>query len=143
MSAPRYRDARVGGCLSARVEHRENGEILLGADEPLAAHADRLNDRLAYWAERAPERTFVARRDPTVPGGGDWVRIGYGEMLERARAIGQALLDRGLSTERPLAILSDNDLEHLSLAMGAMWAGVPWVPISPCVVRLPPIHPIA
>ncbi len=140
MSAPRYRDARVGGCLSARVAHRDNGEILLSADEPLAAHADRLIDRLAHWAERAPERTFVARRDPAVPGGGDWVRIGYGQMLERARAIGQALLDRGLSTERPLAILSDNDLEHLSLAMGAMWAGVPWVPISPAYSLLSTDH---
>ncbi|MFX7906685.1 feruloyl-CoA synthase, partial [Acinetobacter baumannii] len=53
------------------------------------------------------------------------------EMLERARAIGQALLDRGVSAERPLAILSGNDLEHLQLALGAMWAGVPYAPVSP------------
>jgi feruloyl-CoA synthase len=52
-------------------------------------------------------------------------------MLQRARAVGQALVDRGLSAERPVAILSDNDLEHLTLALGAMWAGVPWVPVSP------------
>ena len=29
-----------------------------------------------------------------------------------------------------MAILSDNDLEHLSVALGAMWAGVPFSPIS-------------
>ncbi|POM16916.1 Putative ligase [Burkholderia cepacia] len=52
-------------------------------------------------------------------------------MLERARAIGQALLDRGLSAERPVAILSGNDLEHLQLAFGAMWAGIPHAPLSP------------
>jgi feruloyl-CoA synthase len=52
-------------------------------------------------------------------------------MLERARAIGQALLDRGLSAERPIAILSGNDLEHLQLAFGAMWAGIPHAPLSP------------
>ncbi len=52
-------------------------------------------------------------------------------MLQRARAVGQALVDRGLMPERPVAILSDNDLEHLTLAMGAMWAGVPYMPVSP------------
>jgi acyl-CoA synthetase (AMP-forming)/AMP-acid ligase II len=30
-----------------------------------------------------------------------------------------------------LAILSGNDLEHLQLALGAMWAGVPYAPVSP------------
>ena len=48
-----------------------------------------------------------------------------------ARAIAQALLDHGLSAERPVAILSDNDIEHLLLALGAMLAGVPFAPISP------------
>jgi feruloyl-CoA synthase len=55
------------------------------------------------------------------------VRISYAQMLHRARRVGQALLDHGLSAERPLAILSGNDLEHLTLALGAMWAGVPYV----------------
>ncbi|OYU93998.1 MAG: feruloyl-CoA synthase, partial [Burkholderiales bacterium PBB5] len=32
--------------------------------------------------------------------------------------------------ERPLAILSDNDLEYLTIALGAMWAGVPYAPVS-------------
>ena len=50
---------------------------------------------------------------------------------DRARRVAGALLARGLGPERPLAILSDNDLEHLTLAMGAMWAGVPVVPVSP------------
>ncbi len=52
-------------------------------------------------------------------------------MLARARAIGQALLDRGLSAQRPLTILSGNDLEHLQLSLGAMWAGVPFSSVSP------------
>ena len=30
-----------------------------------------------------------------------------------------------------MAILSDNDIEYLTLAFGAMWVGVPYVPISP------------
>ena len=122
----RYRDAQVGGCVEASVQARPDGSVIVRSTEGLRWFPDRLTDALAQWAADAPERTFVARRDH----GGAWRTISYAQMLQRARAIGQALLDAGLSVERPLAILSGNDLEHLSLAMGAMWAGVPYVPIS-------------
>jgi acyl-CoA synthetase (AMP-forming)/AMP-acid ligase II len=46
------------------------------------------------------------------------------------RAIGQALLDRGLSQDRPLAILSDNDIEHALLALACMHVGIAYVPVS-------------
>ena len=131
MTLPKYRAARVGGCLSAHVEQRPDGAIVLRSTEALAPYAECLTARLVFWAQHAPERAFVARRDPSVPGGGDWQRISYAQMLQRARAVGQALVDRGLSVDRPVAVLSDNDLEHITLAMGAMWAGVPYVPISP------------
>jgi feruloyl-CoA synthase len=136
-AAPRWRAARVGGCLSAHVQARADGSVILRSTEPLAPVPGRLSDRLSHWAAVAPERTLAARR---TPGGGDWVRIGYAQMLERAQRIGQALVNRGLSPERPLAILSDNDLEHLSLALGAMWAGVPWVPVSPAYSLLSQDH---
>jgi feruloyl-CoA synthase len=127
----KWRASRVGGCLEAQIEQRADGTTLLRSTEPLREHAQRLTDRLEHWARIAPDRTFAARRDPAVAGGGDWLPISYAQMLIRARRIGQALLERGLSAERPVAILSDNDLEHLSLAMGALWAGVPYVPVSP------------
>ncbi len=126
----RYRDTRVGGCLQASIERRADGATVLRSTEVLGAYPARLTDRLAQWARERPSHSVVARRDPAVPGGGDWVHIGYAAMLERACRIGQALVDRGLSPERPLVILSDNDLEHLSLALGAMWVGVPFVPVS-------------
>jgi feruloyl-CoA synthase len=132
-----YRAVRVGGCLSAEVETRADGVRVLRSTEPLGDVPHRLTDRLEHWAAVAPDRTFVARRAPASrtggqnAGGGDWARISFAQMLQRARAVGQALVDRGLSAERPVAILSDNDLEHLTLALGAMWAGVPWVPVSP------------
>jgi feruloyl-CoA synthase len=123
----RVRHASVGGCVEAVVETRAGGITVLRSTEALAEHPPRLTDHLEHWAREAPERTFVARRDAA----GAWRRIGYAQMLEHAMAIGQALLDRGLSVERPLAILSENSLEHLTLAMGALWAGVPFVPVSP------------
>jgi feruloyl-CoA synthase len=87
----------------------------------------RFTDRLAEGARKHPERTLVARRGPD----GEWIRLSYADVLQRARRIGQALLDRGLSAERPLVILSGNDLEHFQLALGAMYAGIPYAPLSP------------
>jgi feruloyl-CoA synthase len=47
------------------------------------------------------------------------------------RRIAQALLDRGLGPERPVAILSDNGVDHALLALGAMHVGIPVAPVSP------------
>ena len=110
------------------IRARQAGAVWhVDAVTPLDALPRRWTDRLASGAAAHPDRTLVARRGPD----GAWIRIGYGEMLRRARHIGQALLDRGLSAERPLAILSGNDLEHYQLALGAAYAGIPFAPISP------------
>ncbi|WP_088280594.1 feruloyl-CoA synthase [Ideonella sp. A 288] len=124
--APRYRDASVGGCVEAEIEQRPDGSIVLRSTEALRWFPDRLTDCLEQWAQEAPDRTLVARRDAS----GAWVHITYAQMLQRVQAVGQRLLDLGLSVDRPLAILSENDLEHLTLALAAMWAGVPYAPVS-------------
>ncbi|MBK7059765.1 MAG: feruloyl-CoA synthase [Rubrivivax sp.] len=126
----RYRDAHVGGCVEALIEQRADGSTLLRSTEALRWFPARLSDCLEQWAAEAPARTFAARRGRDGALAGEWQRVSYAQMLQRAQAIGQALVDLGLSPERPLAILSGNDLEHLSLAMGALWAGVPYVPVS-------------
>lgn len=126
---PKYRAASVGGCVEATLEQRADGTQILRSTEALQAYPERLTDRLEQWAAEAPDRTLVAKRDRSR--GGDWRRISYAQMLQRVQAVGQALVNLGLSAERPVAILSDNDIEHLTLALGAMWAGVPYVPISP------------
>jgi feruloyl-CoA synthase len=131
-----YRDARVAACLDAEYRCSADGIERLRSTVALEPYPDRLTDRLEHWARLAPDRTLVARRER----GGDWRRIGYAQMLERARAIGQALVERGLGPERPVAILSGNDLEHLSLALGAMWAGVPYAPVSPAYSLLSQDH---
>jgi len=127
MSGSKYRDIRVGGCLSASLQERPGGVVVLRSTEALLPYPERLTDKLEQWAREAPDRVFVAKRRH----GGDWQTITYAQMLERAQSVGQAIAKRGLSPERPIAILSDNDLEHLTLALGAMWAGVPFAPVSP------------
>jgi len=128
---PRYRPMEFG---VTRVALREGtgGVRYLKADQPLQAHALRMTDRLVHWAQTVPDRTFMARRVRNADGStGDWRHISYREALDAARRIGQALLDRGLSPERPVAILSENDLEHAMLALGCLYAGVPYCPVSP------------
>ncbi|MBI5258013.1 MAG: feruloyl-CoA synthase [Burkholderiales bacterium] len=126
MSAVRYRPLHVGGCIAATQELRADGTMVLRSTEPLGPFPARLTDRLVQWATQVPDRCFAAKRHE----GGEWRRISYAEMLQRVRAVGQALVDRGLGVERPVVILSDNDLEHLTLALGALWVGVPHVSIS-------------
>ena len=113
--------------LDVTIEHRDGGIIYARSPESLGAYPDRLTERLVHFAATAPDRVFIAERDVN----GEWRRVTYAEALERVRALGQALLDRGLSAERPLAILSGNDIEHALLGLAALHVGVPYAPISP------------
>ncbi|HTH59011.1 MAG TPA: feruloyl-CoA synthase [Paraburkholderia sp.] len=125
LSAFRYREVAIG-TPGVDIERR-NGCWYLRATETLGAFPDLVTDRLEHGARVHPDRWLVARRDAR----GEWRGINYRQMLANARAIGQALLDRRLSAERPVVILSGNDLEHFQLMLGAMWAGIPYAPISP------------
>jgi feruloyl-CoA synthase len=127
---------RFGGSLSAEVEQRADGAIVVRSTEPLEPYPARLTDRLLHWAEVAPERTLVARR----AAGGEWRRVSFGQALRDARAIAQALIDRGLTAERPVAVLSENGIEHFLLMLGCYLAGVPIVPVSPAYSLLSQDH---
>jgi feruloyl-CoA synthase len=114
------------GTADIELERRADGGFLLRSPHALSAYPGKLTERLAHWAREAPERSFLAQRDAA----GAWRRLSYGDALTRVRAIAQALIDRGLSHERPLAILSDNDLEHGLLALACLHVGIAYVPIS-------------
>ena len=108
------------------------GTRYVQADQALQDYPDRLTDRLQHWAQVKPQHTFMARRVPQADGTwGDWKHLTYGQAWHTARNIAQSLINRGLSTERPVVILSENSLEHALLALGCMLAGVPFVPTSP------------
>jgi feruloyl-CoA synthase len=129
--APRYRPLTFG-VTRAHLRRTTGGVQYLRAEQDLQPHARRMTDRLVHWATTDPDRLFMARRERLADGStGDWRRITYGQALQAARSIGQALLDRGLNAERPVAILSENGLEHALLALGCLYAGVPHCPVSP------------
>ncbi len=120
------------GVTRVALSDGASGVHYLQAEQPLQAFPDRITDRLVHWASTAPERTFMARREKLADGTtGGWKHISYAQAWATARSIAQSLLNRGLSTERPVVILSENDLEHAMLALGCLLAGVPFVPTSP------------
>ncbi|HSF47775.1 MAG TPA: feruloyl-CoA synthase, partial [Burkholderiales bacterium] len=81
-----------------------------------------------HWAAETPDQLFLAER---AGASGGCRRVTYSQALAAARSIGQALLNRKLSPDRPVAILSDNSIDHALLALGAMHVGVTVAPISP------------
>lgn len=131
MHEPTYRPLTFG-VVRVAVRDGAPGVHYLRAEQPLQAHALRMTDRLQHWAHTAPDRSFIARRERLADGTtGDWQQVSYGQAWERARHIAQSLINKGLSAERPVLILSENDLEHAQLALGCLIAGVPFVPTSP------------
>jgi feruloyl-CoA synthase len=125
VNAP-FRSVRFGP-RDTELSHCTDGSMLLRSRSALRPHARRLTERLVHWAEKAPQRVFVAQRMSN----GTWENITYCDALGKVRSLAEALLQRDLTLERPLAILSDNSIEHLLLALAAQHVGIPYSPISP------------
>lgn len=131
MTAVKFRKMRFG---VTRVKMREgqNGIRYVVADQELAPYPERMTDRLVHWAKEKPTQTLFARRLKNADGTfGEWQHISFSQALDSARHIAQGLLNRGLNVDRPVVILSENDLEHALMALGCMVAGVPFCPASP------------
>ena len=109
------------------IERTSDGTIYLRPTKPLGEYPARITDRLHHWASVAPDRVFMAERE----GGRGWRELRYDELLTASRHIASALLARGLSAEKPVVILSGNSIDHALIAFGALYAGIPFCPVSP------------
>ncbi len=108
------------------VERRPDGALLARSPHPLGAYPRAVTDWLDHWAGVAEYRVFLAERE----GEKHWRMVTYGAAHQMARSIAQGLIDRGLSVDRPVAILSGNSVDHAVVGLGAMIAGVPYAPVS-------------
>ena len=115
------------GRRAVEIERRADGSILMRSKEPLGPYPKVLTERLFSTAAAHPERVFVAERGRS----GGWETLTYGEVARKVRSVAQALLDRGLDAERPIAILSAGSNAHALLALAATHAGIPYCPVSP------------
>jgi feruloyl-CoA synthase len=110
----------------AVLERRGDGSMLLRSPQKLGGYARCVTEWLAQWSDRAPDRVFLAERASS-----GWKTLKYREAYGAVRRVGQYLLDKGLDNGKPVAILSDNGIDHALLSLGAMHVGVPAAPISP------------
>ena len=115
------------GNPAVNIERRDDGTIYLRPKTRLGDYPVRITDRLHHWANAEPHRVFMAERNAAR----GWRQITYAELLTSSRHIASALLARGLSAERPIVILSGNSVDHALLAFGALYAGIPFCPVSP------------
>jgi len=118
------------------VRHDPDGSLYLRSTRSIEPYPIRLTDRLEYWAAEAPDRVFLAQRPAPAPGQiaeavTGWRTVTYREALDQVRRLAQGLLDRKLSPERTVVILSGNSIEHALLALASMYVGVPYAPIAP------------
>jgi feruloyl-CoA synthase len=115
------------GDPAVSVERRADGTVYLKPKIALGDYPVRLTDRLHHWAQAEPNRVFMAERDTS----GGWRPITYAQLLSSTRRIASGLLARGLSAEQPVVILSGNSIDHALIAFGALYAGIPFCPVSP------------
>ena len=111
---------------AASVERSADGTLRLRSPRELGPYPAKLTERLEHWARVAPERVLFAQR-----AGASWRSLTYADAVKKAKGVGAALLAMGLDAERPPVVLSGNDIEHALLHLGALYAGIPYAPISP------------
>jgi feruloyl-CoA synthase len=119
--------ARLFAAPQVRLTRRADGTMLLSSPQPLQAYPRCMGADLEHWADTAPQRIFLAER--TADGG--WRELRYGEARRQVRQIAASLLRMRLPAGQPVAVLSDNGIEHALLMLASMHAGIPYAALSP------------
>jgi feruloyl-CoA synthase len=110
------------------IDRRDDGSTILKSSASLRPSARCVGDWLEQWARQTPDRVFLGERSNTDA---PWTTVTYRDALRQVRSIAAWILAEGLSAEYPLAILSDNSIDHALFALAAMHVGVPSAAISP------------
>jgi feruloyl-CoA synthase len=96
------------------------GAFTLHSPAPLGPYARCVGEWLEHWARETPDALALAER---TDDGADWRRLTYAQMRQAVGAVAQSLLDMDLPAGRPVAILSDNAVDHAVLMLAAMHIG--------------------
>jgi len=108
------------------------GAFELRCPEPLAPYARCIGEWLEQWARDTPDALAFA--EPA--GGGGWVKYSWAELRQRVGSVAQGLLNLNLPAGKPLAVLSDNSLDHLVLLLAGMHIGRAVCTVSSAYCRL-------
>ncbi len=98
-----------------------------GTGEPAPDQLATLTEVLAWHARRQPERTHLILLDED----GAEQRLGYGELLQRARAVAAGLQARDIVCGDAVALMLPTGLDFFPCLLGIQLAGAVPVPIYP------------
>lgn len=110
------------------AETKSDGSIWLKSTTPINAYSRCVGDWLEQWARETPDALFLAER---ASADASWTKLSYRDALKNVRAVAAWILTQNMSAQRPLAILSDNSIDHAVFMLAAMHVGVPAASISP------------
>ncbi|MCB1534049.1 MAG: feruloyl-CoA synthase [Rhodoblastus sp.] len=114
------------GPQDVEIDRHKSGIIYARSPHALGDVPRTITTPLLEWAKKTPDAIIVAQRGAD----GEWRKLTYAQFVARMERLAAALLARGLSQDRPVAILSGNSIEHLLLLVAGMHVGVPVAPIS-------------
>lgn len=126
LTAAPCRPVRFGE-VGIEIERRSDGVLIVSGKAPLRPFDPNL--MAAFWshADATPDKLWLARREGSER---EWTRLTYGEGRARVASVAAWLMDRGVSADRPILILSENSLNHAVLLFAGMVAGVPACSVS-------------
>ena len=103
-----------------------DGSLRYRSIEPLAPHDASLARLFRAAVERNPDGLFLAER------GADraWRKLPYAAARRAVDALAHGLIERGLSAQRPVMILSGNGIDHALVTLAGHTAGIAVAPIS-------------
>ena len=119
------RPVRMGN-MAAEAEYLADGSVLVRSVEVLGPYPRSIVDALESCAHKTPDAVLMGERE-----GEGWRTLSFSQVVEQIKPLAQTLLDAGLSPDRPLMIISGNEIEHFLLGMAAIWVGIPYAPVSP------------
>ena len=117
-------------------EDRADGSFVLRSKQKLQPYARCIGDWVEHWAQATPDSIVLAER----AGDGQWRKLSWQQLRTQLGAVAQGLLNLQLPPGRPIAILSDNSIDHAVLMLAAMHVGLQPATISSAYSRLSQDH---
>lgn len=117
-------------------EDRADGSFVLRSKQKLQPYARCIGDWVEHWAQATPDSIVLAER----AGDGQWRTLSWQQLRTQLGAVAQGLLNLQLPPGRPIAILSDNSIDHAVLMLAAMHVGLQPATISSAYSRLSQDH---
>jgi feruloyl-CoA synthase len=102
-----------------------DGSLRYASRAPLDPYDPSLANLFRSAVERAPQRIMIAERE-----GDGWRTVRFEHARTIVDALAAALLERGLSADRPVMVLSANSVDQALLMLASYTAGVPIAPVS-------------